>query len=107
MWNVVFSEDLSVAHCFQIKDDLDNLLRKALAMDRQWALEDIHRQKPFHWIRENSIPVELKENFPARFLPKQHPGRDWDLYLKEKHPSLYQGDEDSLCDYRTLELGDI
>ena len=95
MWKLVFSDDLSVAHRFQIKDDLDNLLRKALAMDRQWVLEDIHRQKPLHWIRENSIPVELKENFPARFLPKQHPGRDWDLYLKEKHPSLYQGDEDS------------
>ena len=98
MWNEIFCEDLSVAHCLHIKDDLDNLLRKALAMDRQWALEDIHRQKSIRWIQENSIPMELKENFPARFLPMHHPGRDWDLYLKENHPSLYQGDEDSLCD---------
>lgn len=104
IWNGLFSEDLSVAHCLHIKDNLDNLLRKALAMDCQWALEDVHRQKSIHWIQRNSIPVALKENFPARFLPMHHPGRDWDRYLKEKHPSLYQGNEDSLCDYRILEL---
>lgn len=103
----LFSEDLAMAHCFHIKSELDVLLRKALAMDRQWALEDVSGQKSFQWIWHHSIPVKLKMNFPARFLRRHHPGRDWERSLHEQHPSKYRGAKDSPCEYRTLVLDDI
>ena len=107
IWVELFSEDLAMAHCSHVQSSLDVLLRKALAIDRQWALEDVTGQKSFQWIWHHSIPVRLKSNFPARFLGRHHSGRDWEHYLQEQHPSEYQGAEDSPYEYRTLVLDDI
>lgn len=90
VWTDCFFQDFAVAHCFKIDGHLDDLLRKALAMDRQWALEEVSTRKSFTWILQHSIPVKLKEYFPNRFFPEDHP------HLRlEKEPTLdHQRDED-------------
>ena len=99
-----FAEDLALAHCFHINSSLDDLLRKAMAMDRQWALEDIPPQNGFQWILQHSISIPLKTNYPARFLTIDHRGRNWGHYLAEQHPLKFQRDEGSEVDFRSLKL---
>ena len=109
VWTNLFSQDMAVAHCLHAKEPLDELYRRALAIDRQWAHEDVHETKSFRWLWHNTIRVEIKERFPVRFLSEQHPSRDWNRYLREQHPSRYSepADDDNNCEWRTLVLGDI
>ena len=83
IWTDCFFQDFAVAHCFKIDGHLDDLLRKALALDRQWALEEVSTRKSFTWLLQHSIPVKLKEYFPARIFPEDHP-----TFRFEKEPPL-------------------
>ncbi|KAG7009110.1 hypothetical protein G7Y79_00003g009780 [Physcia stellaris] len=83
IWIDCFFRDFAVAHCFKVDGHLDDLLRQALAMDRQWALEEVSTRKSFTWMLQHSIPVKLKEYFPARFFPEDRPS-----FRFEKEPPL-------------------
>ena len=62
-------QDLASAHQYSIDRGLPDLLNEALTMDRQWAHERVWQYQSLHWLVENSIPVNLKQTFPGRFLP--------------------------------------
>lgn len=106
LWTERFAQDLALAHRLHIKYYLDVLLRRALAMDRQWALQEVPRRKPFNWILQHSIQVELKENFSARYLEMRCLGQDDGRYLVEQHPSKSQGQENPMVEHMHLEVSD-
>ena len=103
-WTDCFSQDLALAYRFQIDEPLDVLLRRALALDRQWALEHVSTQKSFGWMLRHSIRVELKKNYSAKFVISNRTDQALKDYLEEQHPMNFQGSEDPEEDYRACEL---
>jgi len=67
----LLEQDLELAHHHRVDRSLPDLLTEALVMDRQWAHERAWQHKSLDWFVENSIRVELKHTFPARFLPPE------------------------------------
>ncbi|KAL8797469.1 MAG: hypothetical protein Q9195_000285 [Heterodermia aff. obscurata] len=66
-WIERFSQDIALGYRTHIRDDLDVLLRRALNLDRQWALETVSTQNSIEWMFQHSIHVELK--YDVAFQP--------------------------------------
>ena len=103
-WTDCFSQDAALAYRVHIHEHLDVLLRRALALDRQWALEDVSTQNSFEWMLRHSIRVELKKNFAAKFSSSNRTDQALKNYLEEQHPLNFQGSEDSEEYYSPCEL---
>ena len=60
-WIQCLWQDIALAYRFHIPENLDDLLGRALALDRQWALEAVSTQKSLKWMLQHSIRVILKK----------------------------------------------
>lgn len=101
-WTECFSQDVALAYRVHIDESLDDLLRRASALDRQWVLESVSTQKSLEWMFQHSIRVRLKKNVDARLLNRpEHPSKHG---LEEQHPLIFQGSENLEEVFRHSEL---
>ena len=98
-WVECFLHDVALANRFHVHENLDDLLRRALALDRQWALEAVSTQKSLKWMLQHSIRVELRKNLAARVPDLIGPERTLKRHLEEENPLNFQGSEESEKDY--------
>ena len=98
-WIECLWQDIALAYRFRIPENLDDLLRRALALDRQWALEAVSTQKSLKWMLQHSIRVKLGENLAARFPALNRPDLVSKRYWEEQNPLDFQGSGDAEEDY--------
>lgn len=71
-----YQDDLGSAHRHETVSNVKEMLSQALAIDRQWAVERIWRDRTLEWVQRESIIVQLKQNYPARFLAQDRSKAD-------------------------------
>ena len=93
-WIELFWQDITHPYHFQARWDLDKVLSRALALDRQWALEAVSTQKSFEWMLQHSINVEWSKTYSARLLVSNCRNHASERYSEDQHPLYIQDGED-------------